>query len=78
MELKTIIKDKTIITKDEYEKLLEVVNYENGFVEYGAGKRTNMYFDWLVPAFRLGLETGCRREELVTMKWNNLIELEKI
>jgi integrase len=77
VELKTIIKDKTIITKGEYEKLLEMVNYENGFVEYGVGKRSNLYFDWLVPAFRLGLETGCRREELVTMKWNNLVELEK-
>ena len=68
-------KEKTIITKEEFNTLLEVATYENGWGLH-AGERRNYYKSWITNAFRLALETGTRAEELVTLKWNNIIEIE--
>ncbi len=59
IELKQVTaKEKSIITKTEFEKLLKVTTYENG-VDY---RKKNLYKDWLHSAYRLALETGLRRE----------------
>jgi integrase len=68
-------KEKIIITKLEFERLLTVINYENGFYT-SSGIKRNVYHDWLPIAFRLGLETGLRKEELLTLKWSDLKEYE--
>jgi integrase len=73
IELKQVTaKEKSIITKTEFEKLLKVTTYENG-VDY---RKKNLYKDWLHTAFRLALETGLRREELITLRWSDIIPLE--
>lgn len=68
-------KEKTIITKIEFQKLIEAVTYENGFTNKHNESR-NYYRAWLPYAFRLGLETGTRAEELVELKWSDILELE--
>lgn len=65
-------KEKNIITKDEFEKLLKVVTYENGF----DARKKNLWKPWLNVGYRLGLETGLRREELFMLSWQNLIKLD--
>lgn len=66
------------ITKSEYEALLKQITPDNGVKEYRGGiKETrNVYRPWLVDGFRLALETGRRREEIVNLKWSNILESE--
>jgi integrase len=75
VELNFSTTEKAIITKEEFEKLLGKITFENGYRVF-SGKRRNLYHDWLPPAFRLALETGLRAEELVTLGWSDLKELE--
>ena len=67
--------EKKIITKEEFERLIQVITYENGFKLNGK-KSTNLYRPWLANAFRLMIETGLRREELLTLKYNDIVEIE--
>lgn len=67
---------KNPITKEEFNKLLEVTTHENGSVVDTSGKKRNRYHSWLTTAFRLGLETGLRREELIRLSWNNVREID--
>lgn len=63
------------ITYSEYAALLDQVTFENGERLYeGVKEKRNFYRDWLKFGFRLALETGRRREELTTMKWNDIKE----
>lgn len=75
VELRTESKEPCIITKCEYEGLLEAVSIESG--KYTDKVKTrDVYKPWLKAGFRLALETGLRREELVTMRWSDIIEME--
>ncbi|HXS37487.1 MAG TPA: tyrosine-type recombinase/integrase [Flavipsychrobacter sp.] len=65
-------KEKSIISKTEFEKLLQVTTYENGFDK----RKKNLFKDYLHFAYRLALETGLRREELITLRWSDIIPLE--
>lgn len=67
-----------IIQQDEFERLLEVVNPENGLKEYSSGARKNMYRSWIKDAFKIALETGLRREEFMTLKFSNIIENNEV
>lgn len=69
--------DKTIISKSEFKKLLSVLDPEKGMKEYSTGERKNMYRTWLSKAFRLALETGLRREEFMSIKYNDIVLDEK-
>lgn len=69
-------REKTIINECEFKKLLKSITVENGW-GYHSGERRSYYKPWVATAFRLALETGTRAEELVTLKWNNLVEAEK-
>lgn len=70
---RTVIIDKTIVTKDEFDNLLSVIKEENGLKTLNTGERKNLYRDWLNHAFRLALETGLRREEFMSIKFNDII-----
>lgn len=63
-----------IITQKDFEKLLSVITPENGIqITPGQKKQTrNMYRSWLVHAFKISLETGRRRPEVVSMKWSDI------
>jgi len=76
IELKKPKTTPKIITNDEFKALISVVNKKNGKIE-GESEKRNRYKEYLVNAFKLALNTGCRREELAILKWNNIIELEK-
>jgi len=73
IELKKVIAiEKSIISKTEFEKLLQLTTYANGVDE----RNKNLYKDWLRPAYRLAIETGLRREELITLRWSDIVPLE--
>jgi integrase len=74
VELKTTHKDSAIITKQEFDKLLRVVSPKNKNNRDSVSNRV-VYKPWLKDGFRLALETGVRREELVTMRWSDIIEV---
>ncbi len=66
-------KEVAIITKEEFEKLLAATTSENG---YNHKTKKNQYREWLKPAFRLGLETGLRREELISLRWSDIVPID--
>ncbi len=70
---KTEVIDKTIVSKVEFEKLLSVVIPKNGIKIYSSKERKNFYRSWLCHAFRLALETGLRREEFMSIKFNDIV-----
>lgn len=73
IELHTVHREVSIITRNEFESLLSVISYDNGFEEK---RKKNLYHPWLRVAYRLALETGLRREELVILKWSDLVALD--
>lgn len=74
VELKIERKEKNIITKEEFEKLLGIITYENGW-KLMCGKNRNHYRSWLVASIRLALETGVRTEEIFEMKYSDIVDL---
>lgn len=73
IELHNAPHDVSLITKAEFEKLLSVITRENSFDQK---TKRYMYRDWLVPAYRLALETGLRREELLTLSWADIVPID--
>ncbi len=67
--------DNRIFTKKEFMAVLGAVSPENGLNYKRKGKR-DYYRDWLVNAYKLSLETGERGEPLVSLKWQDIIELD--
>lgn len=69
-------REKNPIRKEEFEKLIEVTTPENGLsVDVKSGKKRNRYKSWLTTAFKIGLETGLRREEIVMLSWEHVREI---
>ncbi|MBK9638166.1 MAG: tyrosine-type recombinase/integrase [Bacteroidetes bacterium] len=64
------------ITKEQYEQILNQITPENGIRHYekGVKKTRNLFQPWLKDAIRLGAYSGRRREELLTMKYSDIIE----
>jgi integrase len=61
------------ITKKEFEELLNKIKPENGITYLPRTKeKKNLYKDWLISAFKLGLLTGRRREEIVMLKFSDI------
>jgi integrase len=74
-------KEVQVISRQEFDSLLKVVTFENGFQKFkenddGKEKGKNLYRDYLINAFKLSLETGCRGEELTVLKWSHLKTIE--
>ena len=68
----------TSIRENEFVKLLELVTPENGIQMKTLKtrknqKKTNHYKPWLKFAFLLGLYTGGRSEDIVELKWLDVI-----
>lgn len=73
VELCSVKQDATIITRTEFQDLLNVICHENGWDNVS---RKNLYRPWLVTAYLLALETGLRREELLTLQWTDIIPID--
>lgn len=73
VELNAVKTNVTLINKLQFEKILNAITIENSKHE-----QSGKYYlrDWLKPAYRLALETGLRREELLTLKWSDIIPLD--
>lgn len=59
------------ITEAEFHALLNVITLENGVTD--AKKKVNHYRNWLIDAFNLGLLTGARREEILKLRWSDIV-----
>lgn len=74
VQRKTVTPHPEIITNPEFEKLLSVISYENGF-QYGIGKRKetrNHFRGFLVPSFICAAITGRRVEEILTCRFSDV------
>lgn len=66
------------VSLKEFKQLLASLSYENGIQIFSTGEKKNLYFDWLKDAFELGLYTGRRRDEIVNMKFSDIIEQDGV
>jgi integrase len=78
----TVAKNISTISKEEFDHLLELTTLENGIHTYIERKTQKtrskqLYKPWIKDAFRLALLTGRRREEIVQMNFNGIIENAK-
>jgi integrase len=79
ISIKDPIYEPKAVSKDEYYRLLKVITPENGMGEAmknGKIIQKNYFKSWIVIAIKLALETGCRREELIQMKFEDIIEIK--
>jgi integrase len=75
VRMKSTNPNPQIISKEEFEALIEKTTKANGIKDYESGKKKfrSMYRPWLTQGFRLAIETGRRREEIINLKYNNII-----
>ena len=67
--------DNLILSKDDFEKILEAVESKPSLQSKRSnGRRDNMYEPWLVNAFKLFLHVGGRREEVLNLRWSDIVE----
>ncbi len=73
---RTTIYNPQSISKEDFDELLKKITPENGIQKYdkGAKRERNFYRSWLADGFQLGLFSGRRREEIVTLKWSDVVE----
>ena len=65
------------ITKEEYERLLEIIQKkELGKHTLKTGEVKIYFKEWMYGAVELGLETGRRNEEIARMKFSDIFENE--
>lgn len=69
-------REKNPISREEFDQLIAVTIPENGMAVDKNGKKRFFYTPWLTTAFKIGLETGLRREEIVSLAWNNIREIQ--
>lgn len=64
------------INEQEFEKLISVIKKENGIKKYYSKikPQRNLYQDYLVDAFKLGLYSGRRRHEIINFKYNDILD----
>lgn len=61
------------LSKEEFVKILSVIDSADPIAKMGKGVKKNMYYPFLKDAFRLFLFTGGRREEVVELKWSDIM-----
>lgn len=66
------------ISKEEFQAVLKAVDDADSMAKSGTkGKKRDMYRPYLKNAYKLFLLTGCRREELVVMKWGDICSFDE-
>ena len=73
---KQVIKgDNLILTKDEFQRIIAAVESKSSFQHTRTnGRRDYVYETWMVNAFKLFLLVGGRREEVLSLKWSDIIQ----
>ncbi|MBI3133624.1 MAG: site-specific integrase [Bacteroidetes bacterium] len=61
-------------TKDDVQKLYDVICPENGVKTFANGDQRNYYREWTKDALIIALNTGFRREEFMTLRFSDIIE----
>jgi integrase len=67
--------DPQSFSATEFIMVLSVTNIEQG---YDKKVKRNRYRDWLPTAFKLGAFTGLRLEEIVNLKYKDIVEIDGI
>lgn len=71
---KKIKKNIETLTKDEFENVISAIDTANPIVKLGGkGEKKNLYRFYLKDGFKLFLLTGGRREEVVDLKWSDIL-----
>src|SRR5574337_209976 len=67
-----------LLETKKFSKLLSLVTYDNGFQYYPDKVKDtrNVFRDYLVSGYKLGILTGRRREELISMRYDSIKEDE--
>jgi integrase len=66
------------ITKHEFDLVLQAIDNADPIIKLGGnGEKKDMYRPYLKQAYKLFLLTGCRREELVVMRWNDIFGFDE-
>lgn len=69
-----VMKDVTTLTKEEFQTIIDSIGVVNPFQLLGGrGERKNMYKPYLVHGFKLFLLTGGRREDVVELRWCDML-----
>ncbi|MBP6755788.1 MAG: tyrosine-type recombinase/integrase [Bacteroidia bacterium] len=71
---KAIKKNVETLTKDEFDSVISVIDTANPIIKLGGkGEKKNLYRFYLKDGFKLFLLTGGRREEVVELKWSDIL-----
>jgi len=76
VQRKKVYKEPQAITQKEFNDLLNAITPENGIREYHTGTKPyrNFYRPYLIPAVKLGLFTGRRRNEIINLRFRDIQE----
>jgi integrase len=62
------------VNKEDFLKILDSIGKADPYVTLGGkGERKNMYRPYLVEGFKLFLLTGGRREDVIDLKWSDMV-----
>lgn len=77
--VETPVYNTRAITKEEFEGVIDAINTKSPYQQLGGLRKEikNHYRPYLKDGLKLALYTGLRREELVTLSWNDIGYSEK-
>lgn len=71
---KPVVAQKDAVSIKDFQRLLSLINKENEVETLSTGEKKYHYQEWLKDAFELALLTGGRRDEIILMKFSDIIE----
>jgi integrase len=74
VQRKRIVSQNKSVPIKDFKRLLTLVTEENGVQVLSTGEKKYHYYSWLKDAFELGLLSGGRRDEIMFMKFSDIIE----
>lgn len=70
--------DNLTLTKDVFERIIAAVESKSSMqCTRSNGRKDNVYEPWMVNAFKLFLFAGGRREEMLSLRWDDIIKGKK-
>ncbi len=74
VQRKRIVSQKETISIKDFKRLLSLITEDNGVQVLSTGEKKYHYHSWLRDAFELALLSGGRRDEIMLMKFSDIIE----